>query len=57
MEKDFLTLIQICNILSNHKIDYVNLGTTFMILDGNEWLQFDQSKLNSISKIRDFLNY
>jgi ethanolamine ammonia-lyase large subunit len=57
MENDFLTIEQIKKILNNHSITFENLDNTFMILDGNEWLQFDQSKLNTVSKIRNFLNY
>ena len=57
MEKDFLTLEQIKKILSNHHITFENLDNTFMILDGNEWEIIDQSKLNTITKIRNFLNY
>ena len=57
MENDFLTIEQIKKILNNHSITFENLDNTFMILDGGEWQIIDSSKLNSISKIRDFLNY
>ncbi len=57
MERDFLTLEQIKKILNNHNITYENLDNTFMILDGSEWEIIDSSKLNTVSKIRNFLNY
>lgn len=57
MKKKFLTIEQIKKILNNHNITFENLDNTFMILDGEEWELIDSSKLNSITKIRNFLNY
>ncbi len=57
MERDFLTIEQIKVILNNHHITFENLDNTFMILDGNEWEIIDSSKLDTVSKIRNFLNY
>lgn len=57
MNNDFLTLEQIKVILNKHYITFENLDNTFMILDGSEWEIIDSSKLNTITKIRNFLNY